>query len=183
MNYDFSKIKTAAGDVKKKFQDEISSLRTGRATPAFVEDIMVDSYGAKMPLKHAASISVEDARTLRITPWDISILKNIENALANSSLGSQPIADKQSIRLTLPELSEERRKALVKVLSEKIEEAKVSLRRERDEVWKDIQEKERKGEIPEDDKFRFKEDLQKIIAQATEEVEEMAGRKEKEILN
>ncbi len=181
MIYNFSGIKDKSEDIKKKFQNEISSLRTGRATPAFVENIMVDSYGAKMPLKHAASINVEDARTLRITPWDISVIKNIENALANSSLGSQPIADKQSIRLTLPELSEERRKALIKVLSEKVEEAKVSLRRERDEVWKNIQAKEREGEIPEDDKFRFKDDLQKIIDKATEEVEEMAGRKEKEI--
>lgn len=181
MIYNFSRIKDKAGDIKKKFQNEISSLRTGRATPAFVENIIVDSYGAKMPLKHAASINVEDARTLRITPWDISILKNIENAIANSSLGSQPIADKQSIRLALPELSEERRKALIKILSEKLEEAKIALRQERDEVWKDIQEKERKGEIPEDDKFRFKDDLQKIIDKATEEVEEIAKRKELEI--
>ena len=102
MNYDFSKIKNGGRDVKKKFQDEISSLRTGRATPALIENIMVDSYGAKMPLKHAASINIEDARTLRITPWDISIIKNIESSLANSSLGSQPIVDKQSIRLVLP---------------------------------------------------------------------------------
>jgi ribosome recycling factor len=181
MNYDFSKIKSAVGDIKKKFQGEISSLRAGRASPGLVENIMVDSYGAKMPLKYAASINIEDSRTLRITPWDISVLKNIENALANSSLGSQPISDKQSIRLILPELSEERRKALIKTLSEKIEEARVSLRRERDKVWKDIQEKERKGEIPEDDKFRFKEELQKIIDKATEELEEIAERKEKEI--
>lgn len=181
MIYNFSKIKDKIGDIKKKFQNEISSLRTGRASPGLVENIMVDSHGTKMPLKHAASINIEDARTLRITPWDISIIKNIEAAIASSTLGAQPIADKQSIRLALPELSEERRKALVKVLSEKIEEAKVSLRQERDEVWKDIQEKERKGEIPEDDKFRFKDDLQKIIDKTMEELEEISGRKEKEI--
>lgn len=181
MIYNFSKIKDKIGDIKKKFQNEISSLRTGRASPGLVENIMVDSHGAKMPLKHAASINIEDARTLRITPWDISIIKNIEAAIASSTLGSQPIADKQSIRLALPELSEESRKGLIKVLSGKIEEAKVSLRQERDEVWKDIQEKEREGEIPEDDKFRFKDDLQKIIDKATEEMEEIAKRKEKEI--
>ncbi len=181
MTYDFSRIKNQAGDIKKKFQNEISSLRAGRATPALVENVLVESYGQKMPLKHVATINIEDVRTLRITPWDVSILKNIEAAIVGSNLGVQPISDKQSIRITLPELSEERRKALIKILSEKLEEVKIALRQERDEVWKDIQEKERKGEIPEYDKFRFKDELQKIIDKVTEELEEISGRKEKEI--
>jgi len=142
---------------------------------------MIDSYGTKLPLKHVATIGVEDARTLRVTPWDISALKNIETAISNSNLGCQPIADQQSIRIILPQLSEERRKSLLKFLSEKLEEAKISLRRERDEVWKDIQEKERKGEIPEDDKFRFKDELQKMVDEAGKELEEIAQRKKQEI--
>ncbi|MCX6731662.1 MAG: ribosome-recycling factor [Candidatus Parcubacteria bacterium] len=182
MTYDFSKIKNKSEEVKNHLKKEVSSLHSSRANPALVEDIMVDSYGTKMPVKHVATISVEDARTLRITPWDISVLKNIEIALSGSNLGGQPIADKQSIRIALPELSEERRKAIIKVLSEKLEEAKISLRQERDEVWKDIQEKERKGEIPEDDKFRFKEELQKMIDKVNEELEEVAERKKQEII-
>lgn len=182
MSYDLSKIKNKKEETKVWFQNEIASLRTGRATPALVENILVDSYGTKTPLKHLASINAEDAKTLRITPWDNGVLKNIETSIVASNLGSQPIADKQSIRLTLPELTEERRKSLIKLVGEKIEEAKVSLRRERDEVWKDIQEKERKGEIPEDDKFRLKDELQKIVDNATEELEMIKKEKEKEIL-
>ncbi|MBI4691904.1 MAG: ribosome recycling factor [Candidatus Terrybacteria bacterium] len=181
MPYNFSKIKNKAEEIKNHFKNEISSLRTGRATPALVENIFIDSYGTRTALKHLTSISVEDAKTLRITPWDASILKNIETAISVSNLGIQPIADKQSIRLTLPELSEERRNSLLKLLSEKLQEVKISLRRERDDVWKDIQEKERGGEISEDDKFRFKDDLQKIIDKTTEELEEIAKRKESEI--
>lgn len=181
MSYDFSKIKNKAEEIKNHFKNEIASLRTGRANPVLVENILIDSYGAKTSLKHLASISIEDAKTLRITPWDASILKNIETAINVSNLGIQPIADKQSIRLILPELSEERRNSLLKLLSEKLQEIKISLRRERDEIWKDIQEKERKGEIPEDDKFRFKDELQKIIDKTTEELEDIAKRKELEI--
>jgi len=179
--YDFSKIKNETEKIKNHFKNEIASLRTGRATPALVENIFIDSYGTRTALKHLASISVEDAKTLRITPWDFSILKNIESALGGSNLGIQPIVDKQSIRLILPELSEERRNSLLKLLSGKFQEVKISLRIERDEVWKDIQEKERKGEISEDDKFRFKDELQKIIDKATEELGDIVKRKELEI--
>lgn len=181
--YDFSEIKNKTEELKNRFKNEIVSLRTGRATPALVENILIDSYGVKTPLKHVAVINIDDARTLRIAPWDNSLLKNIESALGGSNLGSQPILDKQSVRVTLPELTEERRRALIKLLNEKIEEIKVFLRRERDDAWKDIQERERKGEIPEDDKFRLKDELQKIIERATEELEEIAKRKELEIRN
>ena len=182
MTYDFSKTRRKTEEIKEHFKKEIFSLHSSRANPALVENIMVDSYGTKMLIKHVATISAEDARNLRITPWDISLLKNIETAINSSNLGAQPIADKQSIRITLPDLSEERRKTIIKILSEKLEEAKVSLRRERDEIWKDIQEKDHQGEIPEDDKFRFKDELQEIIDKATEELEEVAERKKQEII-
>lgn len=181
MLYDFSKIKNKSEEIKNWFKNEINSLRTGRASPALVENILVDSYGTKTPLKHVASINVEDAKTLRVTPWDVSVLKNIETAISASSLGIQPISDKQSVRISMPELTDERRKSLVKILREKLEESRISLRKERDEIWKEIQEKEREGEIPEDDKFRFKEELQKIIDRANEELSEIAKRKEQEI--
>lgn len=181
MNYDFSKSKEKAAEIKEWFKGEISSLRTGRASPALVENILVDSYGAKTPLKHLASISIEDAKTIRVTPWDTSVLKNIEAAISLSQIGIQPIADKQSVRLTMPELTDERRKSLVKILSEKLEDARVALRRERDESWKDIQNKEREGVISEDDKFRLKDDLQKIIDKANEELDAITERKELEI--
>ena len=183
MNYDFSKIKSEGERVKDRFKQEVASLRTGRATPAMVEDLMVDSYGTKTPLKHLAAISAEDARTLRISPWDTSTMKNIENAISVSSLGVQPIADKQTIRISLPGLTEDRRKLLVKTLSAKLEDGRISMRQERDKVWKDIQEKERAGEIPEDFKFRFKDELQKIVDKISADLEEMSKRKEQEIMS
>ena len=183
MNYDFSKIKSEGERVKDRFKQEIGALSTGRANPAMVENLLVDSYGAKTPLKHLAAISVEDARTLRIAPWDVSVIKNIESAISTSNLGVQPIADKQSIRISVPGLTEERRKALTKILSAKLEEGRISMRQERDKVWKDIQEGERSGEIPEDFKFRFKDELQKIVDKISADLEEMSKRKEQEIMS
>ncbi len=179
--YDFSQIKNRGGEIKEWFKKECSVLRTGRANPALVENLLVDSYGVKTQLKHIAAISVEDARTIRISTWDNSSLKDIERAIAVSNLGVQPIADKETIRVTLPELTEERRKSLIKILNEKLEEAKISLRQERDEIWKDIQEKERAGEVTEDEKYRFKDDLQEIVDGIVKDMEEAAKRKEKEI--
>lgn len=179
--YNFSQTKKKGEEIKEWMKKESASLRTGRATPALVENIPVDSYGSRVPLKHVASISVEDARTLRVTPWDAGAVKNIEHAIIGSNLGVQPIADKQSVRIVMPELTEERRKSLIKILYDKLEEAKISLKLAREEVWKDVQEKERNGEISEDDKFRLKEELQKIIDGFSKEIEEMAERKELEI--
>ena len=183
MNYDFSKIKNEGERVRERFKQEMAALRTGRASPALVENLLVESYGEKTPLKHIASITAEDAKTLRISPWDASALKDIESAISNSNLGVQPIADKQSVRVSLPGLTEDRRKALVKTLSAKQEEAKISLRQSRDHVWKDIQEKEKNGEIPEDYKFRFKDELQKMVDKISDDLEEMAKKKEQEIMS
>ena len=181
--YDFTQTKKKGEEIKDWMKKESSTLRTGRATPALVENIPIDSYGSRVPLKHVASISVEDARTLRISPWDAGTLKNIEHAIISSNLGIQPIADKQSVRVTMPELTEERRRALIKILYDKLEEAKISLKLAREEAWKNIQEKERNGEIPEDDKFRLKDELQKIIDGISREIEEIARKKELEIRN
>jgi len=183
MRYDFTPLKTKIEETEAFLKREIASLRTGRATPAIIEDILVDSYGSKLPIKHVATITVEDAKTLRVTPWDLSLIKNIESAISSSNLGIQPISDKQSIRITLPALSEERRKSLLKILSEKHEDAKIALRRERDDVWKDIQEKEKNKEMSEDEKFRYKDELQKMIDEANEKLEKIVETKRKEILS
>ncbi|HBB56521.1 TPA: ribosome recycling factor [Patescibacteria group bacterium] len=182
MSYDFSSLKKRGEEIKDWFKQEAASLRTGRANPALVENILIDTYGAKTPLKHVASISAEDARTLRISPWDASSIKSIEVAISASNLGAQPIADGQSVRVSLPELTDERRKILAKSLSAKLEESKISLRQERDKIWKDIQEKEKDGEISEDDKFRFKDEMQKIVDGISDKLEETAKTKEKEII-
>ena len=181
MSYDFSKIKKRAKEIEEWFKGEAALLRTGRATPALIENVKVDYYGTKTPLKGLASISVSDARTLLVRPWDTDSVMPIEQAVNASELGIRAVPDKDVIRIIFPELTEERRKSLLKLLNEKLEEAKISLRREREEVWRDVQDKEREGEISEDDKYRHKDELQKIIDGAGENLQDIAGKKEAEI--
>lgn len=164
------------------FQREVATLRTGRATPALVEDIEVDYYGAKTPLKHIASLSTPDARTITIQPWDKNALEPIQKALEASSVNLAPIADKDTIRLVLPSLTEERRRELLKLLGARVEEARVRSRKTRDQAWRAAQERERAKQIREDEKFRAKDELQKKMDEFNKKLEELKGRKEKDIL-
>jgi len=179
--YDFSKIKNRAEEISQWFKNEVSLLRTGRATPVLVENIKVDYYGAKNPIKSIASIMIEDARTLQVRPWDRDAISQIEQAIRSSELGIQPITEKDMIRVIFPELTEERRQSLLKMMNGKLEEGKISLRRERDEIWREIQDKEKNGELSEDDKYRLKDELQEIIDEANKSLEEAASKKEQEI--
>jgi ribosome recycling factor len=169
-------------EAREWFRSEISSLRTGRATPALVEDIPVDYYGVKTPLKHIASISTPDAKSVVIQPWDKGALEALGKAIEHSSLGLAPIADGDHIRLSLPPLTEERRKDLLKLLNAKMEEARVRSRRARDETWKKIQYAEKDKTIAEDDKFRIKDELQKKMDQFNADMETAREKKEKEIV-
>lgn len=179
--YNFSQLKTELEKIQNHFKDEISSLRTGRATPDLVARIMIDCYGSKMPLEQMASINIEDARTIRVQPWDKNVIASIEQGIRNSEIGLQPIVDKETLRVILPELTSERRIQLLKILGEKLEKARVDAKLQREEVWRDIQLHEKKGDLSEDDKFRSKDELQKIIDSANEELEKISAKKEKEI--
>lgn len=179
--YDFKKLEEKVAALAKHFESEISSLRTGRATPALLENIRIEAYGVLSPLKNVASVIVQDPKTLLVEPWDKSLLEAIGKALEASNLGAKPIAVKDSIRIALPSLTEERRGALRKLLKEKLEETRISLRKARDEVWKEIQDKERKKEISEDDKFRLKEQMEEKIKKGGEKLEELSRKKEREI--
>ncbi len=183
MPYDLAPVKKKLPEVEEWLKKELSLLRTGRASPALLDGISVDYYGAKQPLKHLGAISAEDARTLRIKPWDVSLIHQIEQEIRYSNLGLQPVAEKDSLRIIFPELTQERRKALIKVISEKLEEARISVRKIRDEYWRDIQDKEQEGKISEDEKFRLKDDLQELVDDIQKKMEEMAEAKEKEIQN
>ena len=164
------------------FEEDISSIRTGRATPSLVENIPVNAYGTKMPLKQLASISVLGPRVISVEPWDQSSLLVIEKAILQSDLGVNPMIDRNTIRINLPTLTEEYRKKLLKVLGEKAEAARVSLRQCREDAWRKIQNGFRLGEIREDDKFKGRDDLQEIIDDCNKKIEEIYERKEKEIM-
>lgn len=161
---------------------ELNKLRVGRATPAMVEDMEIECYEQKFPLKQLANISTPQPRLITIQPWDRSILGNIEKGISKSSLGLAPIVDGGLIRINIPPLSEERRRELIKILHEKTEEARISIRLKREGAWKEIQEKVREGEIGEDDKYRGKDELQKLVDDYNEKVAEIEKRKEEEIM-
>ena len=182
MAYNFSSFKAKAGDAEKWLAHELSSIRSGMASPALLDGIEVESYGARTPLFHVANIGIEDARTLKVTPWDKLQIKDIEKAIAAANLGISTSPSSDGVRVIFPALTEERRKFFIKVVKEKMEEARVAVRVEREKVWTDIQDKERKGEIPEDDKFRGKDELQKMVDEVNKKLEDIAGRKEKEII-
>ncbi len=163
-------------------KQEITSLRTGRASPALVEDLEVEYYGTPTPLKALAAISISDARQLVIQPWDKNALQPIEKAIQSSSLGLSPVTDKDSIRLSIPQLTEERRKDLVKILGRNLEDAKITVRKEREEILKEIDRKEKAKEMSEDAKFREKAEVQKHVDEINKKIEEIGSAKEKEIM-
>lgn len=163
------------------YQNELRNVRTGRANPSLVEDLEVEYYGAQTPLKQAASITAQDARSIVIAPWDKDSLVNIEKAVNESDLGVNPVNDGSTIRITFPPLTEERREELIKVVRKKTEEVRINIRKAREDVWDEIQNQEKSGEISEDDKFRGKDKLQEIVDGYNKKVEEIAAKKEEEI--
>lgn len=181
MQYDFTLFDQKIASAREWLAREYRGLRTGRASPAILDGISVSAYGSAMPLKQVANVGIEDARTLRVTAWDASIAKDIERAISAANLGVGTSADSSGIRVTFPELTAERRGELVKVAKHKLEEARATVRVARDLAWKEIQEKERAGEITEDDKFRGKEDLQKRVDKINANLEKAFESKEKEM--
>lgn len=182
MSYNFSSFKTKLTEIEEWLGREYLSIRTGRATPQVLDSVMVDSYGAKAPIRNIATISLEDSKTLRISPWDKSQIRSIQTAIEQSNLGLSLSPDSDSLRVIFPLLTEERRKMLLKVVNDKLEDGRISVRKEREKVWNEIQEKERKGEISEDEKFKAKDELQKLIDGANKKLEELAEKKEKEVM-
>jgi len=161
---------------------ELTKLQTGKASSFLVENIVVDCFGKKFPLKQLSAISLSGPRQILIQPWDKSYVESIEKAILQSDLGISPVVDKDVIRISLPLLSEEYRKDLLRVLSEKQEEARKTIRRWREEAWDEIQEKFKEGDIREDDKFRAKDELQDLVDEYNKKIEEMVERKKKEIM-
>lgn len=176
-----NQLKSNLEKIKNHFKEETTYLRAGRATPELVSKIKIDCYGEKCPLDQIAAISIEDAKTIRVQPWDKNLIVNIETGIRNSDIAVSPIVDKETLRVRLPELTEERKKQLLKLLHEKLEDARVKAKLERDNIWKETQSKEKKGETSEDEKFRVKDELQKLIDKFHEEIQEIADKKEKEI--
>ena len=177
-------LKEAEKKMKKTIEDlieDFAQIRTGRATPALVEDILVEAYGQKMPLKQLASISIPEARLIVIDVWDKSNLESVEKAIQSSGRNLTPQNDGKVIRITLPELSEEQRKEYVKVARQKAEEHRVAIRNIRRHVNEELKKKKEKG-LPEDDYYRLTEEVQKLTDKYIKEIDQLLRKKEEDIL-
>ncbi len=165
----------------KFLENEMSKIRTSRASPALVEDIVVDAFGSKFPLKQLGAISAPSTNQIAIQPWDTSYIEPIEKAISQAGLGMSAVVDKNIIRLNLPTLTEDYRQQLSKVLSEKAEQARQVIRHLREDAWNKIQKAEKEKEISEDDKFRGKDELQKVVDDYNEKVKNLVEKKKTEI--
>lgn len=164
------------------FQADLKKLRTGRAHPSLVEHLKVDYYGTETPLNQLANISIEDARTLTITPWDKAAVQAIEKAIFKSDLGLNPMTAGVVIRVPLPPLTEERRRDIVKVLKGDAENARVAIRAVRRDVLADIKEMQKEKLISQDDEKKAQEDIQKLTDKHVADVEQVLVAKEKEVM-
>jgi len=182
MQYNFSNFKIELKKIEEFLGKEYSQLSTGRASVMVLDGVSVETYGAYQPIKNVASISIEDLKTLRINPWDKNQIKPIEKAIQLADLGLSVATDDAGIRVIFPQLTTETRQKLVKVLKEKLEEARITVRRERGTVWDDIQMQEKNGKMTEDEKMRAKDDLQKIVDETNSNLEVLFEKKEKEVL-
>ena len=163
-------------------EEDLAGIRTGRASPALIERLSVDYYGAPTPLIQLASIGVPEPRSLLIRPFDASTLRSIERAIQTSDLGLTPSNDGKTIRLNLPPLTEERRRDLVRLVHNRIEEARVAVRNIRRDIIKDLREFENEKMISEDERKRGEDEVQKITDSYIEDINAVGERKEKEIL-
>lgn len=176
-----NKIKPELEKVAAFLDRELAKFRTGRASPALVEDVIVDCFGQKFPLKQLAAISIPESRQILIQPWDKSYIEGIVAALSKTGTGANPVVDRDAIRINLPPLTEDYRKDLLRLISEKQEEARMTMRRWREEAWDEIQSGFREGKVREDDKFRAKDELQELMDDYNEKIEEIGDKKKKEI--
>jgi ribosome recycling factor len=163
-------------------EDDLTGIRTGRATPALVEKLPIDYYGMPTPLLQLASISIPEARAILIKPFDPTSLKTIEKSILASELGLTPNNDGTAIRLNLPPLTEDRRRDLVKVVHSRLEEARVAIRNVRRDIIKDLKEFEKEKMISEDDLRIGEDEIQKLTDRMIAEVESIGSKKEKEIM-
>lgn len=168
-------------EIEQWLQKEYMGIRTGQATPALLDSVRVENYGTRMPVNQVASVGIEDARTLRVSPWDAGTIPAIERAIKDADLGVSVATDSAGLRIIFPELTSERRMQLLKLSKSKLEDARVSVRSVRDEVMKLLDAKQKNGEMSEDEKFSKKESVQKSIDAINAKLESMFNAKEQEI--
>ncbi len=177
MAYNTTNFKMELKKVEEWLSKEYGSVHTGRATPLILDSVMVESYGSFMPIKNVASVSIEDPKTLRVAPWDKNQIKAIESAINGSNLGLSVVSDSDGVRAIFPMLTTENRIKLVKILKEKLEDARISVRKERQNEIEGV------SDLPEDEAKRAKDDIQKCVDESNKNLENIFNKKETEVMN
>ena len=177
MSYTTQNLKLELKKVEEWLSKEYSQVHTGRATPLVLDSVMVESYGNHVPIKNIASVTVEDPKTLRIAPWDKNQIKEIENAIGAANLGLSVLSDSDGVRAIFPMLTTETGTKLVKVLKDKLEDARISVRKVRQDELPIL------DELTEDEQKRGKDDIQKCVDEANKNLEAIFAKKESEVMN
>ncbi len=180
---DYKNIEEKMNKTISVYEEKLSEVRAGRANPAILNKVKIDYYGTPTPINQVAGVSVPEARLIVIQPWDVSVLKDIEKAILASDIGINPNNDGKVIRLAFPELTEERRKELVKDVKKMAEEAKVAVRAVRRDGIDEAKTKQKNSEITEDELKNAENDIQKLTDKKIEEVDKILENKEKEIMS
>jgi len=178
---DINTFKTDISKCVEHVKEDLSQIRTGRATPELVEEVLVNAYGTQSPVKNLASISVIDAKTINIQPWDKSILEEINKGVSNANLGFSPIMEGDRVIVKIPDLTEERRQEYVKIMKERIEDGRIAVRQVRQKYMQGIDEAQ-KGGLSEDQADMQREEAEKVVKDANEQIENIKSQKEEELL-
>jgi ribosome recycling factor len=182
MAYNFTDTKKEFENIIEWLLKEYRSVQTGRATPSVLDLVHIDLYGARTQLAHAGSITIEDPRTLRVTPWDKTVVSLMEKAVNDAGLGLSVTSDAQGLRVHFPALTGETRQKLVKLLKDRLEDARIKVRSLREEVNKDIDKRAKDGEYGEDEKHAYRDEMQKMVDGMNTKLEELFTNKEKEVM-
>lgn len=182
MAYNFTEAQKKKEEIVSWLEGEFRSIQTGRATPQVLDLVHIDLYGARTPIAHTGSINIEDPRTLRVSPWDKTVIGQMEKAINDADLGLSVSSDDQGLRVHFPALTTETRQKLVKLLKDRLEDARIRVRSLREEVNKDIDTRAKGGEYGEDEQHKYRDEMQKIVDSANAELEGLFARKEKEVM-
>ena len=165
----------------ESLSEDLSQIRTGRATPELIQDILINAYETQAPLKNYATINVADTKSLIVIPWDKSIVENISKGISSANMGFNPISEGDHVRVSIPELTEERRKEYVKVMKDRVEDARIAVRQVRQKYMQEIDDAQKDG-FSEDQADRLREEGEKLVKESNQTIEEMKEKKEQELL-
>ncbi|MEX0910026.1 MAG: ribosome recycling factor [Candidatus Paceibacterota bacterium] len=183
MSYSFNEFKVTLSEAGEWLRRELSSIRTGQASPAILDSVTVDSYGSRMPINQVGTVTLEGPRALRVSVWDKNLIKAIEKAITEKDLGLSISSDDAGVRVFFPQVTMEQKEKFVKLAKDRLEEGRIRVRKERETVSSELQSLQKAGDASEDEVFRLKAEMQKLVDETNEKLNQHFERKEKEILS